>query len=113
MASQVIIWGVGAEQVFVGAQEGGPIREAIVPDEDDPSPRTQDTRELPASRWGVEPVKRLSSGDEIDARIRHRDSFRPSVKTGEIWEAGQSALGGQSHGFVGLDSVDVQSCLQK
>src|SRR2546430_3165882 len=61
----------------------------------------------------IEPVKRLSHRNEVDAGVFECSVLSSSLYTDEIWKSGKVLLGKGSHFIIGFDAEDLVPVLQE
>src|ERR1700737_2905301 len=88
----VIIRAVAFEKFFVLTREPRFVGAVIIPNDHNPAFRGENAAKFAASSLGLEPVKSLARGDEIDAGIRKLRGFRFGGEAREIFESPQKFL---------------------
>src|SRR4030095_1415049 len=100
----VVVSAIGQKQLFVGAQERRCINQSLVPDDDNPTIRPQDSFELFLRFGRVEPVKCLAGDDEIDARVIKCRRFSRAVDALKVLRASENRLSNGTHRCIWLDA---------
>ena len=111
-----VIGGVAGEELFVGAEEGGGVGEAIVPDEGAEAGCGGWAKDAVEFRFGaraVEPVEGLAGDDEVYAVVREGGGFGGGGDAGEAGGVAKFLFAGGAHGVVGLDAEDGVAVLQE
>src|SRR5690242_21471893 len=85
----LIVGAVGHQHAFVFAAELGFSDAAIVPHDDGPAVRLEDSLKLATGSCRVEPVERLTGGDEIHALFGEAGGLRGAIETHEIFVGGE------------------------
>src|SRR5262249_42825428 len=101
------------QQLFVSDEKRRRGRDALIPDQRDPALRFENAGKLRTGFFPVEPVKRLSRRDEINARVVQRSLFRLRRHAVEARIAFQQSFGGLAHLPVRLDPVNQIAVPQK
>ena len=101
------------QQVLVVGHERPGIVAAVVPDQHQTAPGTQDPQELPPRRPVVEPVKGLCGHHDVDARVVERRRLGLAGDGSEARLASEQRNTGLAHLVVGLDGEDVIAVLEE
>ena len=75
MIDPPVIGAVFAQELLVRAEKRRSIRTSRVPEQRDHACRSQDARELETRFLAIEPMKRLTGRDRVDARVLQRRRF--------------------------------------
>src|ERR1700738_4062599 len=108
-----IIRAVGFEKFFVLTRELRFVRAVIIPNDHHPAFRGKNAAKFAARSLGLEPVKSLARGDEIDARIRKLRGFRFGGDAREIFVAPQKFFTRGAHFRIGLHTENPIAVIEK
>ncbi len=106
MVHLAIIGPVLQQQRLQRPQERRGVGAARVPQEHHAAAQPQHAQELAPRPGHVEPVKRLSRDDQVDAAFGQRGLLRAAGDAVKPRLAAESLLGGAAHRAIGLDAVD-------
>ena len=109
----VVVDGMAAHEVFVGAQKRRGVNVAVVPDENSPAARLQNARELGARLVGSKPVEGLSGHDEVNTRVGQSRGFGAAVHHAEVGVGGEIVFAGAAHLAIGLDADHAIAVVEK
>src|SRR5712664_1594118 len=101
------------KNIFVRAGERRLLHAPIVPSDDHPAARLEDANEFASGSVGLEPVKGLSGGDEINASVVERGGFGGAFNAGEAIVGGEIFFAGLPHVLIGLNAVDAIAIVQE
>ena len=97
-----VIRPVGVQQLLVGPEERTVGDIAVVPEQHHPAAGLEEAEKFPARRRPVEPVERLTGGDEVHAVSRQRGGFRRAGDAGKIGVVTEHSFGSRAHVRVGF-----------
>src|ERR1700730_1251382 len=89
------------------------VHAAVVPGEHHPASGLQDAGEFAACALGLEPVERLSRGDEIHTSVFQRSRFRRTLDAAEPIIGREIFFTGAAHRFVWLHALASFAFLEK
>src|SRR6476661_4452336 len=96
----LVVSSVGHKQVLVVFKERSRHELSSIPGNDYPAIRLQDPPGFQLEVVRIEPVKSLSSRNEVNARGFETGRVRVSIDTLECWKAAEDLLGGCPHSGV-------------
>src|ERR1700730_391284 len=108
-----VIRAVAFEKFFVLTREPRFVRAVIIPNDHDPAFGGENAAKFAARSLGLEPVKSLARGDEIDAGIRKLGGFRFAGDAREIFVAPQKFFTGGAHSRIGLHTENPIAVIEK
>jgi hypothetical protein len=109
----LIVGGVGQQQLLVVLQKRSARSAPLIPYQHAPSARPKNADKLSTSARQVEPMRRLSSGDEINRSGPQRSFFRNSRNRGHLLVGYKSVNAHLAHFPVRLDRKYRVPILQK